>query len=383
MLICFTVKKPNGDSMTDDNKPLCYFDAGAWNSWDFVDYSTTPPTLKMTELDTYMSTLISQLKNAKLDKLTLSFAQVCDLQKIAKGNLENCSHTDSLWMLYKNTDGAFTPSTHLNILQYFMSVLKNSGITPILSFGGAAATEEDFIFGFDDNYTPSDVVSEIMTIINLYSIGGLDFDLETTAMNMVVDNGAANLANFFKELHTEAGMPITYTVMGQVSLWGTSGSVFKEMFAQGISFADMFDGINLMLYNGQYYIDAQNPSWGIELWMEDLASQIGCQVAETAQYIHIGYNDSLDYTNPATSAGKQYDIPVDLSSGAAAAFVQNSVQDEMRSILSDSSLTLNAPIFWEGKANYATGPDGASLFITDEDSFEEQFLTWQPNLATV
>jgi len=155
------------------------------------------------------------------------------------------------------------------------------------------------------------------------------------------------------------------------------------MFSQGISFADMFDGANLMLYNGQYYIDTQNPSWGIELWMEDLANQIGCQVAETAQYVHIGYNDTLDYTNPATSAGKQYDIPAGLSSGAAAAFVQNSIQDELRSILSDSTLELNAPIFWEGKANYATGADGASLFITNEDSFEEQFLTWQPSFATV
>ncbi|MDN3505409.1 MAG: hypothetical protein P0S95_07530 [Rhabdochlamydiaceae bacterium] len=370
--------------MTNDNKPLCYFDAGAWNSWDFVDYATTPPTLKMAELNNYISTLSSQLKNAKLDKITFSFAQLCDLQKIERGDLENCSHTDSLWMLYKNSDGAFTKSTHLNILQYVMSQLKANDIIPILSFGGAAATEEDFIFGFDyKNYTPSDAVNEVMTIINLYSVGGLDFDFETASMNMVYDNGAANLANFFKQLHAKAGIPITYTVMGQVSLWGTGGSVFKEMFSQGVSFADMFDGVNLMLYNGQYYIDAQNSSWGIELWMQDLANQIGCPVAETAQYIHIGYNDSLDYTNPTSSAGTKYDIPSDLSNGSAAAWIQNEVQEELRTILSDSTLTLNAPIFWEGKANYGRGPDGISLFITDEDSFQQQFLSWQPDFATV
>ena len=353
-----------------------YFDLGSLQSWNFVDYTTNPPSLNMDMVNKYLETLEDQLKNGGVTNLTLSFAQLSDLSKIASGDLSDCDTTDSFYMIYQNTAGA-TTSDGQNIIQYMIGQLSQAGISTTLAFGGAGASSDDFNLGFSSSYTPEDAAKDLATIINEYHLSGIDFDLEGGATNMVQQNGADNLVEFFSALHSQVDVPITLTVMGDVNTWGINGSAFGNLFSQGTAFNQMFDGINLMLYNGQYYLDSSNQSWAIDTWINQLASQMGCSPETAASYLHIGFNDSIDYTDPNSSGGQQYNVPSGLNSGQAAAWIYSQVLDSLRQEFNDPNLSLGSPFFWDGNADYSVNPadGGQSHFMPSSNSFEQEFMS--------
>ncbi len=359
--------------------PTNYFDLGSWNTWNFVDWSTTPPTLKMNELKTYTSSLINQLHSGGIKTFDLSFAQLSDIPLLKAGKFSDCSATDSMEMLAKNTSDAKTPQGE-NILQFLTSQLAaaNPPIEPVISFGGAAATPNDFDLGFSDKQTPESLAKDLIDFIKEYHIGGVDFDFESTATGIVSMNGADKLAAFFGDLH-QAGVATTLTVPADVNNWGPHGAYLNSLFDVA-PFQNLFDGINLMCYNGQSYLDANNASWGIVQWVKALAADMGNNYQEAAALMHIGFSDSLDYNNPATNAGEQWQVPAGLSNGQAAAWIMQQIITQVRTELGDQNITFGTPLFWEGKANYAIGPGGESEFMPTTNSFEEQFLHYAKEL---
>jgi hypothetical protein len=77
-------------------------------------------------------------------------------------------------------------------------------------------------------------------------------------------------------------------------------------------FPQLFTSLNLMLYSEtQYYIDARNPSWGIEQWLDLIGHS-------NAGLLHIGFEDAVNYSQAAASAGETYVIDT-TNPGVAAA----------------------------------------------------------------
>ncbi|MCI5053065.1 MAG: glycosyl hydrolase family 18 protein [Simkaniaceae bacterium] len=342
---------------------VVYFDLGSWQAWDFVDWSSNPPTLYQKGINNYAVTTADQLKAAGLQSIFLSFGQMANITKILSGDFAECSKSDAFYMVYKNTDGILIEG--MNLIQYFIQQLKGEGIEVVLSFGGATATREDFQLDFSGS-SPSELAADFLTLVRDYDLDGIDFDLEDSAANMVDDNGAGNLAEFFKLI--KKGIETTLTVQGALNLWGIEGSCFGQMFSQGVPFNEMFSSVNLMLYNGQYYIDAAPVySWSLDTWIEQIATQAELSREEAAALIHIGFNSTLDYADPTVSAGEQYDIPAGDNAGQAAVYVLNSASKAAGQIFA-------TPFFWAGKADYSVDPGGDfnSQFL-NKDPFEEQF----------
>lgn len=361
-----------------------YFDLGSWNSWNLMNWSSG--TINQQALNNYIDSYVAQAKAEGLSQVTLSFAQVCDIQKMIAGNFGDCSSEDALEMLSKNTNGQSVGRE--SVLQYMAQRLHADGLNVFLSFGGAIANSKDWDFGFGTQ-NPEDLGKSLANWAHQCGFSGIDFDMEDGAGNLVSVNGAANLAQFFSSLHQTAnsfGMSTTLTVMGDAGIWGPTGKNFGAMFSQGSDITHMFDGINLMLYNGQYYINAgQQPpqSWDLTNWIAQLQQNTGMSPGDCASFLHIGFNSAVDYSKASSSGGPlPYDptkIPPNVkTSGQFAAWILQQVQQELRGKYGDPTLTFGTSFFWDNKANYSVDPNNnyQSQFFQG-NSFEQDFYAWQ------
>jgi hypothetical protein len=231
-----------------------------------------------------------------------------------------------------------------NFLQYFIAKARAKNITVDLSFGGAVA-------GPDDMVLPSGgekAAQNLVTFMSNYSFDRVDFDLEGSGATYIVEkNDPDELEAFFTTLHTELAKvekEVVITVEGSIQN-GPEGTL-KSLFQ---NYASKFDGSNLMLYSqSQYYIDAVNETWGITEWISTLKTLANEELTE-AQIIsglHIGFYDSIDYTNPASSAGEQYEVPAGLTNGAAASYVFQQMEKELQTALPDMEIEFGAPFLW-------------------------------------
>lgn len=339
-------------------------------------------TVNQKALDEWIDSYAAQAKAAGLKQVTLSFGQVCDLAKIMAGKYGECSPEDALKMLSENTSGKTVGGK--NILEYIAQRLNSDGMRVSLSFGGAVANSKDWDFGFSSTNTPEKLGEQLAKWAHDAGFSGIDFDMESGAETIVQVNGASNLAKFFSSLHQAAskeGINVSLTVMGNSSQWGPTGSFLGPIFAQGTSFTQMFDGLNLMLYNGQYYLNAgQQPlqDWDLTKWIDQMMKNTGLSAAEVASYLHIGFDGAVDYTKASSSGGPlpYSDMPPGLKNGQAGAFIFAKIQAELQKHYKDPNLTLGSSFFWDDKADYSvsSGNDYQSQFFS-KNNFEKDFYS--------
>jgi hypothetical protein len=341
-----------------------YFDAGSWNSWKFCYYDSAKgaEVVDQAALDQYLDQYAQQMLSNGMSQTTISFAQVDDIAKILKGDYKDCNQSDSLYMLDKNVG-----DLQINgkpVFDYMVQRLSQDGLKVFLAFGGQSGTW-NFNFGSLPN-DPSTMGKNLADWAKSIGLSGIDFDAEYSAESMVSTNGSQNLAAFFSSLHSEAhssGMPVSWTVMGDSTQWGFSQGYFADIFNTqkgGAPFNDMFDGLNLMLYNGQYYLNAENPptqSWDLGTWIKEMAENTGLSPTQCASMLHVGFDSALDYSKQGTSGGPlPYDsstIPSDVkTSGQYAAYIMLQLQNELQKIFNSPDLTLGTSFSWDDNANY-------------------------------
>ncbi len=354
-----------------------YFDLGAWQSWNFMDWSTGKVNVEA--FNTYIDSFAEGLKEQGLSRTTLSFAQVGDISDIVRDDFSNLKADDALGMLAKNTGGVKIGDQ--TVLAYMVQRLKNDGIGARLSFGGAlgGTVDGDWNFNFGD---PVEVATSLALWAKGVGFSGIDFDIETGAIKPLESNSPADMASFFQTLHGN-GIVVTLTVMGDVNTWGLSGSVLKPIFdaakVAGNDFTALFDGLNLMLYNGQYYLNAgQTPhqSWDLNDWVDQLADNTGRSRSACGALINVGFNSKINYASPASSGGPlpYKTMPSGLTSGQAAAYIYKQLEDDL-------GFKLGTPFFWDDNANYTVSEEDGykSQFFSTTGNFEKEFFAYSGN----
>ena len=354
-----------------------YFDLGAWQSWNFMDWSKGE--VDKSSLDTYIDSFSAQLIDQSLSKVMLSFAQVADITNMYNENYADLSATNAIGMLNKNTGGKQVDGHFM--IQYIVMRFTSHGIAVGISFGGASAQDKDWDFDFDNN-DPADLAVKLSEWAGSVGFGMIDFDVESAAFSK---NDPHQLYLFFNGLfNSYKGEDITLTVMGDVNTWGVNGPIFGDLF-KGKPLQTMFTGLNLMLYNGQYYLNAgQTPtqSWDLFVWMTQLKDNMKASYGDVAKYVSIGLNSKIDYTSEKSSGGPlpYTSLPANISSGEAAAFIY---KDLIKSLgtLSGEEIALVTPFFWDDNADYTVSSANKyeSQFFVSTDNFEKDFYKIFPD----
>lgn len=308
---------------SDEQKDSCYIDMGIL----YGNYVVTqciiwwpePVHIDQYKVDTLLDGIFSALQNDGVNNVYLAFAQLCDIDALAAQKVGVA--TDTIASIF--TDNYPVGTTGQNFLQYFINAAHGKGITVSLSFGGALAADTEMKLGG----APDQQASTLASFVTNYGFDSLDFDLEGTgASSLFTVNTQEDVVTFFETLAKSCSS--TLTVAGAIQD-GPEGTL-KPLFD---SFDTMFTGVNLMLYsNTQYYIDANNVTWGLEQWTSYVP----------ASKTHVGFYDKIEYQDPAASAGQKYDIPSGDTSGQAAVYVYETALGEMGSGVSNFA----APFFW-------------------------------------
>lgn len=338
----------------------CYLDMGEFygnNIWGCMNYYPEPVGIDSSKLQSgFLGQYFNQMKSAGVNKIDLSFAQLCDIKNLlgdtsgSPASYQSYSKADAFGQIFHNQDasGQFTQGPYgvfdysknppeqvsPNFLSYLIQQAKSNGIQVDLSFGGASAGGG----GAPDMKLPGDpaeCAKNLSDMMNNLGINSVDFDIENPSIFQL--NSQSDLDTFFSTLHSltaQNGQQSTVTLEG--------GVITDPNYTPLLSnFDSKFDSVNLMLYsNTQYYVDANNPTWGIEQWMD--------QVHLDPSQIHIGFYTAIDYTQAKSSAGGAYNIKPGSSNGQAAAqiFQQLTQQLQTDGYLKQGD-SLGKPFFWE------------------------------------
>ena len=188
-----------------------YFDLGALQSWNFMDWSKGEVNVE--GLNAYLDSFSHQMQEQSLNKVIFSFGQVCDISKMIKGEYSTMSISDSLYMLDKNVGGSLIDGK--SVFEYMVNRLVSNDIEVGLAFGGVSAQQSDWTFDFSSS-TPETVAKQLSSWASSMKISQLDFDVELTTVCM--QNDPTQLAQFFTSLNTAmADNPVTLTVMGDTN----------------------------------------------------------------------------------------------------------------------------------------------------------------------
>lgn len=295
-----------GTSSSTGTGASCYIDDGYMENVINQDMIWYPGEyIDQTKLDVFLNALITRLQLDGINKLEHSFAQLQDINSLLNGT-PSASGCDTIAQIIGPSTNYPVGTTGKNFLKYFNEKVSAAGIQVDLSFGGAVATAADMKIQGD----PATQAQNLAQFMENYGFNSVDFDIESPTIMTV--NNPADVVTFFSTLHgilTTQGKQSILTIEG--SLQDGPGGVLAPLFQ---NFDQNFDGLNLMLYsNSQYYLDANNPTWGIEQWMQ--------YIPDPSQ-IHIGFFDQIPYNSPSASgSGVPYDIPPGLTYGQAAAAI--------------------------------------------------------------
>lgn len=340
------------------------FDAILGNIWTFIHWQQdpNPPYDGKEVFDTkgfeqYLQSMFSQLAAAGDGSIDFAFAQINQIDDLASGDL------NAIWpgVMPANVD-----TGGQNLLQMFVTVAHQSGLAVNMSFGGQNSNDYNIC---GPGETPAGQAAKLANFMNSYGIDGIDFDIE---------NGGFSNANqaqgFFTSLYnqiTPEGKTSTLTVEGNLNAVQPGGSLYNLFYnedGQSI-FNQMFTGLNLMLYNAstQYYIDANNPSWGIEEWLDIIGK-------ENAGKLHIGFDDAIPYASSGAHAGgaSPYKIDTD-DNGTAAAEIFEQLQEQL--IQDGYTTPLGDPFWWPDNGS-EKGTSGRYAPIENADgSYSCNFAT--------
>ncbi len=311
--------------MVPKGENCCYVDMGLlYNAAQSKCINWQNSTFDKAKLDAFLQPIFAQLNKEGTESIDLSFAQIRDIDALSKQEGTPLNLTDTIMAIFQYNYPV--GDTKKDFLAYFNDYAIKNNVKVTLSFGGAVAAAEDMKLSKD----PVQEAKTLVSFMEKYQFDSLDFDLEGAgAQNLIAQNGEENTIAFLQELHktlSAKGGKMTITVMGALSS-GPTGPL-KPIFDK---LDTMFDGVNLMLYNGQYYIDVDNASWGLKQWREHVP----------ANMLNIGFFDRIDYTSASSSgSGKGWpNMPKGLKNGEAAAWIFLEVQKEMGE-------TFGEPFFW-------------------------------------
>lgn len=306
----------------------CYIDMGIFYGSYIVEHCIkwwpTPAHIDKDTVDQFLTPIFAQLKRDGITQINLAFAQICDIDNLLQG--EAGSQTDKISPILKSNYPV--GDTGENFLKYLVENASSNETKVMLSFGGASASQSDMKISGD----PTTEANNLADFMKEYAIDSVGFDIEGGGLTIMQVNEPSAVITFMKTLHTrlsKVGKASIITVVGSVQD-GPSG-LLKALFTD---FDDMFDGVNLMLYsNSHYYLDADNPSWGIKQWLSYIPN---------SNKIHIGFYDKIPYENSSASAGEKYKIPTGLRRGQAAAYVYLQLLDNLKLSLSE----MGQPFWW-------------------------------------
>lgn len=362
-----------------DILPNQYFDLGSWNTWNLADWGTS--SIKKDLLDNYLNTFASQTLAQGIRQVTLSFGQVADIRKMINGDYANCSATNAFYIINKNTGGFKVDND--DFFPYVSKSLAAKGLKVYLAFGGIKATQSDWTFDFSTT-PPATLAQNLITWASTTcSLSGLDFDLELSDLTQF--NNIRDLQTFFSSLKS---ITTTLTIQANYADWGPEGSELSSLFKSPNSINTLFDGLNLMCYNGKYYLNAgQTPltDWDLIEWVKQMQKNTTMSLSDIGSFLHIGFSSALDYTSPETSEGplpyNPSNVPSTVTtSGQYAAYIQKQLESSLTQSFS-SPIAFASPLFWTQNANYTINTaDGGTSHFYDDISFQKDFLNTQTKI---
>lgn len=363
----FIQASPTGGS---SNGEAAYFDLGEFTTTlnNFIIWyqpSGPYPTINVPALQSYLTQLFSQMKAAGFSSIDLAFGQVSDIDGMASG--------DWSALAAANPNDAFAQFMNfvqqygggVNVLQMITQSAHAAGMTVDLSMGGANASTPDFnICGLGE--TPAGQAAKLASFLQKNGFDAVDFDIEGPYLTSSTQT-ASTVQTFFQSLLsdlTPMGITSTLTVEGGLAAVQPPSGYLCPLFYSSTgtpNFSTMFDGLNLMLYSSsQYYIAANDPSWGIEQWLNLIGPQ-------NAPMLHIGFETGINYADPSSSANSPspFPIPPNTSPGAAAAMIFQQLEQQLAAAGYPSDL--GAPFMWVdegGTSNpYGVGPGDSPEFV--------------------
>lgn len=375
---CFAAKDDQRNEFSNRKRRVLavqYFDLGSWQTWNFKDRKNKKIDKKA--LDTYLLSFAKSLKQERITTVILSFAQVCDIEKMCADDFANLSEKSALGMLHINVHGWKVQNKSL--FYYMVSFLRKEGLQVGLAFGGGVAQEKDWKFDFK-KYRPALLAQNLARWAKKVGLSFFDFDVEN---EFFMKNEVRNLQIFFTSLKNAYRGEITFSLMGNTVDWGIR-STFLDPFFRDVPIQSMFTGLNLMFYSAKhFYINCgQKPleDWDLCLWLKDLKRNMKLPYHEVAKFINIGFNTSISYKDPKSSFGPlpYSNMPKGLSSGKAAKFIHQSMEETLSKITMQK-IEFGTPFFWTGSADYRVSKDleFRSQFSTSSQNFVKDYLLYQ------
>ncbi len=193
-----------------------------------------------------MQSLIDKLKASGISNMILSFSQIGD----------DLSPLD--------------PSGHF---KEAISEAHAAGMSVGLAFGGALGK-------WDPQTATIERAHAIAQFAIENNLNDIDFDDETFEVPST---------DFFRAIHNDLeGHNIPMTITVTASPYNSALGPFKDIFEH---FDECFDGLNLMMYNGQQYLDKSQVY--LQEWM-DAITKPGGSIQIDLSKIHIGFTDYTD-----------------------------------------------------------------------------------------
>lgn len=316
------------------NGVACYLDLGEVGSqlWSFMVYNPTT-MLNMTQYDQYLTSLFSQLKAAGVNQINLSFAQIGGIDSLLN-NGANAASDDVVGQMLASFPGAF---------QELIKQAHLAGISVDLAFGGENGASMTIV---GPGETAQGQAQKLLQFLQTMNIDAIDFDFESTAFT--TSNSAQDAIAFMTTLHQgmmSQNKPMTLTIEGAVTDWPQN--LLKSLFYDAnnnLIFFNLFDDLNLMLYSeSQYYIDANNDTWGIEQWLDLIGKQNSAK-------LHIGFEDNVNYASASASAGETYTLDTTVP-GTAAAEIYMQLQSQLAK--DGYPTNFGEPFFWPDENRHA------------------------------
>ncbi len=359
-----------------------YFDMGSFNVGTFI----TNGKLNITELNTYLNSLFTQMSSSGMNQIDIAFSQMSSIDDMSPDgiNVGDLTTPNTADALLNSVFSQLNSADRSNFLSDFTKQAHNNNIKVDLSIGGEDAAGNTICGKGETGIGQADKLAFFM---NKFGIDSVDFDIENqffTIANLYGADGKTfdqakinDTRNFFEELKSKlnaVGKTSTVTLEGGIADWPgkpdeTSGGLVRPLFYDENGnkiFNKMFDSVNLMLYGeATYYIDA-NPStcgksWSIEQWLDIIGKN-------NASKINIGFEDGVPYANPIASAGKKYTFPPGTTNGGAAAIIFNDVKAQLEK--DGYSSNLGNPFWWPQR--YIDGDLGDRYGVYTNDGKSDQ-----------
>ncbi len=330
---------------------ICYLDVGLIPWWDFVNWTTTPPSVKQETFHEYFDSLFTQLKEAGVNEIDLAFAQICDIPSLGS----EITNPSDLFGMYLHQ---YPEQIKLMIKEG----REKYGFKFNLSLGGANAHDTDYAIPSGQG---KDYARKLLQTLDDIGVSGVDMDVELTTFNTLPD--LPELLDFFATLRGTLGTEraMTLALLASVSDWPEK--IVRPLFyntAGDNVFNTMFNGVNLMAYDSgtKYYIYASNPvgsaspGWALQDW----ASLVG-----GASKINLGFQDATPYQNASSWAQPSPELafPFSLPEGGTSGQCAKAVFDQVQAQLGCS---LGTPFWWpdESTPRYKPASDGTVNFET-------------------